>query len=157
MVQKHETFFLTPFAETDSLRSQGSVARDFWKSYLIRPRYSIFKTFPRMLSTRRNRFRAHPACNEISSAYAQSATKFVPRMPSTDCTVHVKTVHILPLAEHARKFVPRTPSTRWNWFSARSARDKIASAHAIIFYYDSKLPNFNASFAYKESKFWKTV
>jgi hypothetical protein len=31
--------------------------------------------------------------------------KFVPHMLSMD--LHVKTVHILPLAEHARKFVPR--------------------------------------------------
>jgi hypothetical protein len=36
--------------------------------------------------------------------------KFVPRMLSMD--VHVKNVHILPLAEHARKFVPRMLSLR---------------------------------------------
>ncbi len=41
------------------------------------------------------------ACDEIRSAYAQCAIKFVPRMLSIDCTC--KTVHILPLAEHARK------------------------------------------------------
>jgi hypothetical protein len=42
---------------------------------------------------------------KFCSAYAQFAVKFVPRMLSMD--VHVKTVLILPLAEHMRKFVPR--------------------------------------------------
>jgi hypothetical protein len=51
--------------------------------------------------------------------------KFVPRMLSMDA--HVKTFHILPLAEHARKFIPRNTMC-----------DKIVStyaqqAHAIIF------------------------
>ena len=39
-VHKHEIFFLTFFAETETLWSQGPVTRDFWKSYSIRPRYS---------------------------------------------------------------------------------------------------------------------
>jgi hypothetical protein len=51
--------------------------------------------------------------------------KFVPRMLSMD--VHVKTFHILPLAEHALKFIPRI-----------AVCDKIVStyaqqAHAISF------------------------
>jgi hypothetical protein len=51
-----------------------------------------------------------PASDEIRSAYAQCRIKFVPRMLSMD--LQVKTVHILPLAEHARKFVPRMLSVR---------------------------------------------
>ncbi len=43
-------------------------------------------------------FRACSASDEIRSAFAQCAMKFVPRMLSMD--VHVKTVHILPLDEH---------------------------------------------------------
>jgi hypothetical protein len=46
----------------------------------------------------------------IRWAYAQCAIKFVPRM--LRMYLHVKTVHILPLAEHARKFVPRMLSVR---------------------------------------------
>ncbi len=118
-------FFLTFFAETETLWSQGPVTRDFWKSYTIRPRYSTFK-----------HFRACSACNEIGSQYAQCAIKFVPRMLSMDCTS--KNVHISPLAEHARKFVPRMLSMRWNRFRVCSACDKIVSAyaqhtHGIIF------------------------
>jgi hypothetical protein len=50
------------------------------------------------------------------SAYAQPAMKSIPRMLSQPwnsfrvCSawmyIHVKTVHILPLAEHVRKFIP---------------------------------------------------
>jgi hypothetical protein len=50
------------------------------------------------------------ASDGIRSAYAQCANKFVPRMLSID--LHVKTVHILPLAKHALKFVPRMLSVR---------------------------------------------
>jgi hypothetical protein len=82
------------FAETETLWSQGPVTKDFWKPYSIRPRYSTFK-----------HFRVCSASNEIRSAHAQCAMKFVPRMLSMD--LQVKTVHILPLAEHARKLVPR--------------------------------------------------
>ncbi len=70
-VHKHEIFFLTFFAVTQSFWSQGPVTRDFWKYYLIRPRYSTFKPF-----------RACSACDEISSQYAQHAMKLVPRMLS---------------------------------------------------------------------------
>jgi hypothetical protein len=95
-----------------------------------------FWTFPRMLSMRWNQFLVCSACDEIRSAHAQCAIKFVPRMLSIDCTF--KTVHILPLAEHARKFVPRMLSVRWNRFLVCSACDKIVSAyaqhaHTIIF------------------------
>ncbi len=45
-----------------------------------------FKTFPRMLSMRWNRFHVCSACDEIRSEYAQCAIKFVPRMLSKDCT-----------------------------------------------------------------------
>jgi hypothetical protein len=48
------------------------------------------------------------------SAYAQPAMKSISRMLIMD--FHVKTVHILPLAEHAREFVPRMLSVRWNHF-----------------------------------------
>ncbi len=132
-VHKHEIFFLTFFAETETLWSQGPVSRDFWKSYLIRPRYSTYKHFS-----------ACSACDEISSPYAQCAIKFVPRMLSMYCTC--KNVHILPLAEHTRTFVPRMLSMRWNRFRVCSEYDKIISAyaqhtHAIIFKNDSKIPN----------------
>ncbi len=78
-------FFLTFFAETETIWSQGPVTRDFWKLYSIRPRYSRFKTFPRMLSMWWNRFRVCSACDDIRSAYAQCAIKFVPHMLSKDC------------------------------------------------------------------------
>ncbi len=68
------------------------------------------------------------ASDEIHSAYAQPAMKFVPRMLSMD--LHVKTVHILPLAEHARKFVPRMLSVRWKRFLVCSVCDKIVSTYA---------------------------
>ncbi len=68
-------FFLTFFAATATIWSQGPVPRDFWKSYSIRPRYSTFK-----------HFRACSACDEIRSTYAQCAIKFVPRMLSMYCT-----------------------------------------------------------------------
>ncbi len=59
------------FAETETIWFKGPVTRDFWKSYSIRPRYSTFK-----------HLRACSACDEIRSAYAQHAIKFVPRMLS---------------------------------------------------------------------------
>jgi hypothetical protein len=67
--------------------------------------------------------------------------KFVPRMLSLG--VHVKTVHILLLAEHARKFVPRMLSVRMVFFTyARHA-------HGIIFENNITIPNENANFDYK--------
>jgi hypothetical protein len=70
--------------------------------------------------------------------------KFVPHMLSMD--LNVKTVHILPVAEHARKFVPRMLSVQLNRFFVCSVCDKIISAyaqhaHAIIFENYSKIPN----------------
>ncbi len=67
-----------------------------------------------MLNQQLNPFRVCSASDEIRSAYAQCAMKFVPRMLSME--LHVKTVYILPLAEHARKFIPRMPSVRLNRF-----------------------------------------
>jgi hypothetical protein len=64
-------FFGNFFAETETLWSQGPLTRDFWKSYSIRPRYSTF-----------SHFRLCSACDEIGSAYAQPAMKFVPCMLS---------------------------------------------------------------------------
>ncbi len=134
--------FKTFFAETETLWSQGPVTQDFCKSYWIRPRYSTFK-HRACLACDENRFPVCSACDEISSPYAQSAIKFVPRMLSMDCTY--KNVHILPLTEHARKFVPpRMLSMLWNRFLVCSACDKIVSAyaqhtHAIIFENDSKI------------------
>jgi hypothetical protein len=57
------------------------------------------KSIPRMLSQRKNAFRVCSASDEIHSA-----------MLSMD--LHVKTVHILLLAEHPRKFVLRRLSVR---------------------------------------------
>jgi len=64
-------FFLTFFAETETLWSQGPVTRDFLKSYSIRPRYSTFK-----------HLRECSACDEIGSQYAQHAMKLVHHMLS---------------------------------------------------------------------------
>ncbi len=47
-VHKHDIFLNTYFAETKSLWFQGPLTQDFWKLYSIRPRYSIFFTFPRL-------------------------------------------------------------------------------------------------------------
>ncbi len=57
--------------------------------------------------------------------------------------VHVKTVHILPLAEHAQKFVPRMLSVRMVFFTYAQ------HAHGIIFENNLKIPNENANFDYK--------
>jgi hypothetical protein len=89
----------------------------FLKKNLIRLRYSTVK-----------HFRVCSASGEIRSAYGQCAMKFIPRMLSMDAqSAHVKTFHILPLAEHARNFISRILMC-----------DKIVStyaqqAHAIIF------------------------
>ncbi len=115
-VHKHEIFILTFFAETETLWSQGPVTWDFWKSY------------SHMLSQWWNPFRVCSASDEICSAYAQCVMKFVQRILSMD--VHVKTVHILPLAEHARKFVPCVLSVRWNCFLVCSVCNKIVSTYA---------------------------
>ncbi len=103
-----------------------------------------FKTFPLILSRQWNPFRLCSASDEIRSAYAQCAMEFVLRLLSM--YLHVKTVHILPLAEHARKFIPRMRSVRWNCFLICSVCDKIISAyaqhaHAIILKNYSKIPN----------------
>jgi hypothetical protein len=75
-----------------------------------------------MLCQRWNPFRVCSASDEIRSAYAQCVIKFVLRMLSLD--VHVKTVLILPLAEHARKFVPGMLNVQWNWFLVCSVCNK---------------------------------
>ncbi len=64
-------FFIYFFAEFESLWSQGPVIRNFWKSYLIRPRYSTFKHFC-----------VSSASDEIVSSYAQPAMKYFPHMLS---------------------------------------------------------------------------
>ncbi len=89
-------------------------------------------------------FRVCSGSNEICSTYAQCAMKLVLRMHSMD--LHVKTVHILPLAEQAQKFVPRMLSVWWNCFLVCSVCDKIVSeyaqhAYAIIFKNYFKIPN----------------
>jgi hypothetical protein len=59
------------FVETESLWSQESVTRDFWKSCSIRPRYLIFKHFS-----------VGSASDEIVTAYSQQSLKSCPRMLS---------------------------------------------------------------------------
>ncbi len=81
-----------------------------------------------MLSQRWNPFPVCSAKDEIRSAYAQCAMEFVLRMLSMD--LHVKTDHILQLAEHAWKFVPRMLSVWGNCFLVCSMCDKIVSAYA---------------------------
>jgi hypothetical protein len=126
-------FFFTFFVETETLWSQGPVTRDFWKSYLIRPRYSNFK-----------HFRACSACDEIGSAYAQHAMKLVPRMLgvryNSFCVCSAWIVHVTMFTFY------RWLSMRGNSFLVCSACDEIVSAyaqhtHAIIFENDSKIPN----------------
>ncbi len=117
-------FFFTFFAETETIWSQGPVTQDFWKSYLIRSRYSTLK-----------HFRACSAWDEISSAYAQHAIKLVPRMLSMRwnsfrvCWAHFDDSEMgrdfplywayseigYSLAEHMRKLVTRWLSIRGNW------------------------------------------
>ncbi len=92
-VHKHEIIFLTFFAETESLWSQGPGTRDFWKSYSIRPRYSTFK-----------HFRAYSACDEIGSQYAQHAMKLVPRMLSALKKISV--MHVIKLGFAPVSFPP---------------------------------------------------
>ncbi len=81
-----------------------------------------------MLSQRWNPFRICSASDEIHSAYAQCAMKFVLRILSM--VLHVKTVQILLLAEHARKFIPRMLSVWWNRFLVCSVCYKIVSIYA---------------------------
>jgi len=108
------------FAETETIWSPGPVTRDFWKSYSIRPRYSTFK-----------HFRACSACDEIRSAYAQCAIKFVPHMLSMDDCTCKNCSHFTAgwacaeirssYAQQAMKLVPRMLSMRWNRFRVCSA------------------------------------
>ncbi len=92
---------------------------------------------------------------KIRSAYAQCAMKFVPRMLSIN--LHVKTVYILPLAEHARKVVPRMLSVRCNRFLVCSVCDKIVSAyaqhaHAIINFFGYQSKKFGSAYAQSPRK-----
>ena len=102
-------FFITFFAETETIWSQELVTQDFWKSYSIRPRYSTFKHFGTC-----------SACDEIRSVvYAQCAIKFVPHMLSMDCT-----------CKNCSHF-----TTGWacgNLFLVCSVCDEIGSAYAQL-------------------------
>jgi hypothetical protein len=82
-------------------------------------------------------------CDEISSVYAQCAMKFVLRMLSIN--LHLKTVHILLLAEHARKFVPRMLSVRCN----RSSKAQCATNRFRVC---SQNPKLKCKFRLKEIK-----
>ena len=79
------TFFFTFFAETESLWSQGPVTRDF-KNRIRFGRDIRLLNISAHAQHAINRFCAHLACDEISSAHTQRAIKFVPRMLSMDCT-----------------------------------------------------------------------
>jgi hypothetical protein len=116
-VHKHEVFFVTFFAETESLWYQGPVTWDFWKSYSIRPRYSTFK-----------HFRACSACDEIGSQFAQHAMKLVPRMLSVRWNLfRVCSAWIV----HVKMFkFYHWLSMRGNSFLICSACDEIGSAYA---------------------------
>ncbi len=136
--------FYTFFCKNRNLMVPRACKTRFWKIVFDSAEIFDFSTFSRMLSQRWNPFRVYSAGNETRYAYAQCAMKFVLRMLSMD--VHVKTVHILPLAEHERKFVPRMLSVRWIRFRVCSVCNKVVStyaqhAHAIIFENYSKIPN----------------
>ncbi len=70
-------FFCYFCAETETSWAQGPVTWDYKKLYSIRPRCSTFKHFHICCSV----------CDEIRSAYAQCAIKFIPRMLSMDVDV----------------------------------------------------------------------
>ena len=97
-------FFFAFFCRNRNLVVRRACNTRFLKIVFDSAEIFDFQTFPHMLSQRRNPFRECSASDKIRSAYAQPEIKFVPRMFSIN--LHVKTVHILPLAEHARKFVP---------------------------------------------------
>ncbi len=142
-VHKHEIFFYI-FCRNRNHMVPRACNTIFFKIVFDSAEIIDFETFPRMLSMRWNRFRVCSASDEIRSAYAQCAMKLVPRMLSIN--LHVKTVHILPLAEHMWKFIPRMLSVRWNRFLVCSVCDKIVSAyaqhtHATILENYSKIPN----------------
>jgi hypothetical protein len=71
-----------------------------------------------MLSQRWNHFRVCSASNEMRSAYAQPAMKFVQQMLSIFWMMFLKRVVISSNAEHARKLVTRWLSMRGNWLLA---------------------------------------
>ncbi len=89
------------FAETETLPFQGHVTRDFWKSYSIRPKYSTFK-----------HFRVCSVCDKLRSTYARVRWNLFRVCSAWIYNIHVKTVHILPLAEDSQKFIPRLLSVR---------------------------------------------
>ncbi len=66
-VHKHDIFF----CRNRNLWSQGPVIKDFWKLYLIRPRYSSFKHIS-----------VCSASDEIHFEYSQCALKFATLMRS---------------------------------------------------------------------------
>ncbi len=84
------------------------------------------KSVPRMLSQRRNSFRASSVCDEIRFAYAQHG------FTCKNCS------HFTSGWACAKFFFPCMLSMRWNCFIVCSECDKIVSAyalhaHAIIF------------------------
>ncbi len=89
-VHKHEIFFNTFFAETETIWSQGPVTRDFSKSIRIGRDIRLLNISAHAQHAMKW-FLVCSACDEIRSAYAQCTIKFVPRMLSIDCTC--KTVH----------------------------------------------------------------
>ncbi len=134
-VHKHE-IFLTFFAETETLWSQGPVTWVFWKSYSIRLRYSTFKhfrtcsasdeiislyaqpamkSFHCMLSQRWNAFRIWTARDEIHSAYAQNILNYVFEMGSHFLLCWACGKIGYSLAEHAWKLVTHWLSMHGNW------------------------------------------
>jgi hypothetical protein len=111
------------FAETETLWSQGTVTWDFKKSYSIRLRYSTFKHFC-----------VCSASDEIHSAYAQPAMKFVRRMPRVQqnllrvCSACIYCSHFTAgwacvdsYAQCVMKLLPCLLSVRYNCFCVCSA------------------------------------
>ncbi len=114
-VHKHEIYFLTFFAETKTLWSQGPVTQDFWKSNLIQPKYSTSK-----------HFRVCSASNEIISSYAHPLMKWVRVWTAGIFWMMIlKWVVISSYAEHAWKLVTRWLSMRGNWLLVSWACAKI--------------------------------
>ncbi len=126
-------FFKIPLQKPKLMVPRACNTR-FLKSYSIRPRHSTFK-----------HFRVRSASDEILSAYAQCATKLVQRMLSIN--LHVKAVHILPLAEHARKFVPRI------FLDISSKRFGSAYAHCSVTAKMFELRNSGKNWRKKEAIF----
>jgi hypothetical protein len=76
-----------------------------WQSVFCKVKLSPSTPLPRLTQPEWPLPTLSSARDEIRSAYAQCAIKFALRMLSM--YLHVKTVHVLHLAEHALKFIPR--------------------------------------------------